>query len=304
MKVSFDHERLASALRSPTARLVGFAIGLVALGFLVARFVTMTPEEVAILQRQSPARLAAGLVAYCAFQVLTVLLLRPIVGGRAGTMWASAQLVKYLPLPGSAMFGMIGRAVQEGHTPRRAFEFMARHTLLMVGGGVAVGGLAFGMSLDRLVGGVGIPAAVVVGVLGAALAVVVAGASLGWPRRVLLAAAAVATWILLGVSMWFTAASTTGGVAMMTSAFAAAWVVGLLVLPVPAGIGVREAALVFLLAGEIGQESAIAFALITRVLHVLSDGIVAVAVILLDRRRRTSEPREEVTTDEGQARLG
>jgi hypothetical protein len=296
MRALLDAERLAAALRSPTARVVGFAIGAVALGFLVARFVTMTPEEVAILQRQSPLRLAAGLLVYTVFQVVTVALLRPIVGGRAGPMWASAQLVKYLPVPGSAMFGMIGRAVQEGHTPKRAFEFMARHTLLMVGGGIAVGGLAFGAAVGRLLGGATVPLAVVLGFGGIVLAAVAAGPALGGGRRGLLALGATGSWVLLGIAMWLTAASTTGDPLLMTSAFAAAWVVGLLILPVPAGIGVREAALVFLLAGEIGEESAIAFALITRVLHVLSDAIVALAIIALARRGATAtlhDPPEE-----------
>jgi hypothetical protein len=291
-----DAERLAAALRAPAARVIGFTIGLVALGFLVARFVTMSPAEVAILQRQSVLLLATGLAAYCVFQGLTVLLLRPIVRGRAGPMWAAAQLVKYLPLPGSAMFGMIGRAVQEGHTPKRAFEFMARHTLLMVGGGITVGGPAVGMTAGRFVSGATVPVTVVVIVLGAVVSVLALGSSFGWGRRLLFAVGATGTWVLLGIAMWATAASGTGDPLLLTSAMAAAWVAGLLVLPVPAGIGIREAAILFLLAPDLGQESAIAFALITRVLHVLSDGIVALTILLWDRRTRpatagSSEPR-------------
>jgi hypothetical protein len=285
MKLPFDEERVITAMRSPGARLAGFGVGLLALGFLVTRFVRMSPTEVALIQQQSLSKLLVALVAYCAFQVLTVLLLRPIVRGPAGSIWAAAQIVKYLPVPGSAMFGMVGRAVQEGHSARRALEFMTRHTLLMVGGGLAVGGISIGVAGQRVLAGTGIAIGLATTVLGLALAVLAAGAALVWSRRVLLALVATGSWVLLGAMMWATVGSGFGTLALVTSAFAAAWVAGLLVLPVPAGLGVREAALVFLLAPELGQEGAIAFALITRVLHVLSDAVVAIGLLGIARLR-------------------
>jgi hypothetical protein len=297
MKLPFDEDRLIAAMRSPGARLVGFAVGLLALGFLVARFVRMSPAEVELIQQQSPRKLLVALAAYCAFQVLTVLLLRPIVRGPAGSIWAAAQIVKYLPVPGSAMFGMVGRAVQEGHSTRRALEFMTRHTLLMVGGGIGVGGISIGVAAQRVIAGTGPVVGLATTVFGLAIAIVAAGASLGWSRRILLALVATGSWLLLGVMMSATVGSGFGDLALVTSAFAAAWVAGLLVLPVPAGLGVREAALVFLLAPELGEEGAIAFALITRVLHVLSDAVVALGLLGLlrlrsgTRREDALEPR-------------
>jgi hypothetical protein len=285
MKLPFDEDRLMASMRSPAARLVGFAVGLLALGFLVIRFVRMSPAEVTLIQQQSLPKLLIAMSAYCTFQVATVLLLRPIVGGPAGSIWAAAQIVKYLPVPGSAMFGMVGRAVQEGHSARRALEFMTRHTLLMVGGGIAVGGVSIGVAGQRMVAGTGVALGIACTVFGLAVAVVAAGRALAWSRRVLLALVAAGSWLLLGVTMWATVGSGLGDVVLVTSAFAAAWVAGLLVLPVPAGLGVREAALVFLLAPELGQEGAIAFALITRVLHVLSDAVVALGVLGLGRVR-------------------
>jgi hypothetical protein len=183
------------------------------------------------------------------------------------------------------MFGMVGRAVQEGYSARRALEFMTRHTLLMVGGGIAVGGVATGAMAQRFLPGTELPVAITVTLSGVAIGTFAVSSTLGWPRRLLLAAAATATWLLLGITMWWTVGSGLGSPLMMTSAFAAAWVAGLLVLPVPAGLGVREAALVYLLVPELGQEGAIAFALITRLLHVLSDAMVALSLLGFARWR-------------------
>jgi glycosyltransferase 2 family protein len=85
------------------------------------------------------------------------------------------------------------------------------------------------------------------------------------------------TWCLYGAS---TAALSTafhgdiGPVDMFllgTSVFALAWVAGVLVLPAPAGVGVREVAIFAGLAPVIGGTPAVSVSIILRVVHTLAD---------------------------------
>jgi uncharacterized membrane protein YbhN (UPF0104 family) len=54
--------------------------------------------------------------------------------------------------------------------------------------------------------------------------------------------------------------------------FAAAWCVGFVVILVPAGFGVRESALTFMLAGTLPLSDAINIALLARVWWVIAEG--------------------------------
>jgi uncharacterized membrane protein YbhN (UPF0104 family) len=64
------------------------------------------------------------------------------------------------------------------------------------------------------------------------------------------------------------------GLIEATAGFAAAWVVGALTPGAPAGIGVREAALLVLLSPLVGHEVALAAAVLLRLLSVLGDAII------------------------------
>lgn len=59
-----------------------------------------------------------------------------------------------------------------------------------------------------------------------------------------------------------------------TAAYALAWVIGFVVPGAPGGLGVREAALVFLLDGVLAQETVLAIALMSRLSLTLADALI------------------------------
>jgi uncharacterized membrane protein YbhN (UPF0104 family) len=75
------------------------------------------------------------------------------------------------------------------------------------------------------------------------------------------------------------------GFVPVIGAFAAAWVLGFLVVPLPAGVGVRELALVTLLGDEYGASSVLAAAVIHRLVTVAAEVAVAGSVAGLRRQR-------------------
>ena len=86
---------------------------------------------------------------------------------------------------------------------------------------------------------------------------------------------ALLSWLAYGVHVWVLAGQLGAGgpllLARATGAFAAAWCVGFLLLVAPAGAGVREAALVLLLAGALTRPQATVVAVVSRLLFVLGD---------------------------------
>jgi uncharacterized membrane protein YbhN (UPF0104 family) len=75
-------------------------------------------------------------------------------------------------------------------------------------------------------------------------------------------------WLLVGASFWLTArafvAVPTNDVPRYFGAFATAWLVGLVAIYAPGGVGVREAVLVGLLRGKIGSADALVVAAASR----------------------------------------
>ena len=90
------------------------------------------------------------------------------------------------------------------------------------------------------------------------------GAALGW---------ALAMWAAYGLHLWLLVRTQDTGPALLlsTGAYALAWTAGLLVVAAPAGAGVREVALVAALAPALDRGSALAVAVLSRVLMTLGD---------------------------------
>lgn len=261
-------------LRSAAARWIGLAIGLVALGFLVETLVSESGRALAWVRTVTPAGVAAFAGGFVIYHVGAVTTLRPLLRGASPALpiWTAAQVIKYLPVPGSAVLGMVGSTVRRGGTTRQGLGLIIRHSLLHIGAATLVGGA----SVARLASGVGVPTAVTVAVA-AAVGLAVAWAAVRHLPRATAAQAiglAVATWAGLGalLALGF---QTQGEWVAVAAAYPASWVVGQLIVPVPAGIGVREAALLVLLGGVLGEVGAVTFAVGTRLLHMGSDAVLA-----------------------------
>jgi hypothetical protein len=100
------------------------------------------------------------------------------------------------------------------------------------------------------------------------------------PGRALAASVAwlIACWVLFGVHAWLLARPLGAGasdLAPTIGAFALAFVAGLLVVPLPAGAGVREGVLVATLAGSIGAPAALTVSLVSRLVLLGVDLVMA-----------------------------
>lgn len=94
-------------------------------------------------------------------------------------------------------------------------------------------------------------------------------------------------WLSYGVHTWVVLRDLTGpdrvSFISATAAFALAWVVGFLVVVAPAGVGIREAVMVVVLTGSVDERSALAFAVISRVILTVVDGLAAGGAYVIER---------------------
>ncbi len=279
-------------LGSRAARYVGLLVGVGAIVFLARSLGSAGEEAPNWLEDVSLARIAALAVGFGVYHAASVLTLRPIYGGPALPIWGAAQLVKYLPVPGSAVLGIVGSTVQRGGTTRHGLAVTVRHALLQVGGAGMVGSAAVA---GRLADWLGVPAVIwlVVGVATSAAVGFLAVRSLGDRLAAALLALTAVAWAVLGVALWYGVSGGTGDAITVGSGFVAAWTVGQLALPVPAGLGVREASLLLLVSPALGEAGAVTFALGTRVVHIASDAALTAVVAARGGLRSLRRPRRD-----------
>lgn len=101
-------------------------------------------------------------------------------------------------------------------------------------------------------------------------------------------------WCLFGLHVWALAEPMGAGLDSLprvTGAMALAFVTGLVVVPLPAGAGVREGVLVALLAGSIGPAAALTVSLVSRLVLLVVD-IVLAAAFLVGRGAGRSDEAE------------
>lgn len=261
-------------LRSAPARWIGLAVGVVALGFLIRTLATEGEQALAWVRSITPIGMAAFVGGFALWHLGAVLSLRPLLHGAqpALPIWSAAQLIKYLPVPGSAVIGMVGSTVRRGGSTRQGLGLIIRHSVLHIGAATVVGS----PSVAAVGARVGIPEAVTTPVVAAA------GLGLAWvavrslPRATaaLVIGLAGVSWAVLG-GLLAVGFDTGGAWLLVAAAYPAGWVAGQVVVPVPAGIGVRETVLLVLLGPVIGEVGAVTFAVGTRLLHLASDGLLA-----------------------------
>lgn len=209
------------------------------------------------------------------------------------TIFFAGQLGKYVP--GSVWTAAIQADLGRRRNIARSTMLVSYVVALMIA--VATGGL---VGLLVLLGS-GAPRATVLwmlllaGVVGAALVRPQwVNRGLAWafaragripppvelPGRALAASVAwlIACWVLFGLHAWLLArplGADASDLAPTIGAFALAFVAGLLVVPLPAGAGVREGVLVATLAGSIGAPAALTVSLVSRLVLLAVDLVMA-----------------------------
>jgi uncharacterized membrane protein YbhN (UPF0104 family) len=120
-------------------------------------------------------------------------------------------------------------------------------------------------------------------------------AAVGW---------AVVSWAVAGVQIWLLGLgveveASPAALARVVGAYAIAWVVGFLVLVVPAGLGAREVVLLALLAPLVPNDGAVlVLVLVSRIVLTAADVTLAAAGLVVSRRRRVAPARVERAGDD------
>lgn len=122
-------------------------------------------------------------------------------------------------------------------------------------------------------------------------------------RGVLSATAwSVGAWVVAGLQVWLLATAlgmpaTFTTYALATGGYALAWVVGFLVIVVPAGAGAREAVLIAALTGLLGTGAVLLTVLLSRAFLTVADVVFASVGLLTMRRRKKLDQSPPATPD-------
>lgn len=121
------------------------------------------------------------------------------------------------------------------------------------------------------------------------------GADPGWKTTGMAAASMLVAWIAYGTATWVLLSPLSAGPGALRLAiggYALSWIVGFLAVAMPAGVGVREAVLVSILAPAVGVAAAVSVALVSRFAVTVVDlGLAAWSSGVLKDGPRPEEPR-------------
>jgi hypothetical protein len=226
----------------------------------------------------------------------------------AARIWTISSLGKYIPGKVWSIAGMAMMSQEQGVSAAAATGSAVIMQLVSLAAGAIVALALTGTDLlDRLVGGYGSLAAMALAASAMLAAVALTSPSL--TRRIgflirrpdavrpvdpsALAAALFANlvaWGGYGISLQLLTLGTLRGVNLSwsaaTGAFAASYVIGYLILFLPAGLGVREAVMVVLLRDSIGTPAALAIAAASRVTLTVNEIGAALPFLLFRRKLR------------------
>lgn len=292
-------------------KLIAGAFFVVALALLVWAVVTRREEFLAALTELDTVSVVGALLLACAALVAQMLSWRALLAGTGqvppmgvcARIYFHGQLGKYVP--GSVWTVVaqaeLGKTYRVSRTRSAVVALGALAVLIVTGGTAAALGLAIGSpgSLSQYwwaiavvpIGAIGLSPPVFNWAVSRLLRILRRGdTAVAVNTRGLMVSAlwATAMWVLFGlhtaVLVWSVHADDPMRSAVLSfGAFALAWVVGFLVVFAPAGTGPREAALVLALSPVLGSGDALMVALVSRVLMVAADAIVA-GVAALARR--------------------
>ncbi|MCG5218370.1 lysylphosphatidylglycerol synthase domain-containing protein [Streptosporangium soli] len=279
-----------SRLRS--SRLLRVALALVALGFVGYGLARNGEQTLAALGRLSwTSVLGAQVVVlaglFCmlkAWRVLLAGLGTPLPTGVAAKVLFVGQLGKYIPGSVWSYAAMMELGRDHGCPPRRMFSAVSISIVVSLGCALAVAAATLAtqeflrqawylLALIPLIA-VGLHPRVLTWGLNLVLRIARREPlDTVLPGRAVLVAAAwtMAGWLIYGVHLWLLAPGAPYTVAV--GAYAIAWATGILTVVVPAGVGVREGAMVLALAPVLAAPQALVAAVVSRVVFTLADVI-------------------------------
>ncbi|WP_336207743.1 lysylphosphatidylglycerol synthase domain-containing protein [Nonomuraea sp. LPB2021202275-12-8] len=285
-------------------RLLRVVLALVALGFLGYALARNWDDTRAAVAEISPWAVLGAFVAVLLGQFCMLLAWRAVLAGLgsplpvrvAGRIMFVGQLGKYIPGAVWAYAAMMDLGRDHGSPPRRTFACISLALVINLGVGIAIAAAtlatqevvrqAWYLLLLVPVIAVCLHPRVLTWGLNVALRVARRPAldSVLPGRTVLVAVGWTALgWFVYGLHTWMLAGRWDLYV-IATGAYAFAWATGLLTFVVPAGVGVREGALVLVLAPIITTGPAFAVAVLSRLAFTLADAAAAGLALLLGRQ--------------------
>ncbi|NRQ40188.1 UPF0104 family protein [Nonomuraea sp. NN258] len=289
-------------------RLLRIVLALVALGFLGFGLARNWDETTGALAALSPWAASGAFFAVLLGQFLMLLAWREILGGLgtrvpvriAGRIMFVGQLGKYIPGAVWAYAAMMDLGRDHGSPPRRTFATISLGLVINLGVGISIAAatLATHEAVRQTWYFVLLVPVIIVCLhpkvltWGLNLALRIARREpldTVLPGRTVLIAVAWTTlgWLVYGVHTWLLAGRWDLYV-IATGAYAFAWCTGILTVVVPAGVGVREGALLLVLTPIIGNGPAWAVAVVSRVAFTLADATAAGVAFLLGRQAPSS----------------
>ncbi|SDG65203.1 hypothetical protein SAMN05421505_106130 [Sinosporangium album] len=310
---------MLSRLRaSRTLRVLLALTALAFLGYGLARDWDQTTEALARLSWWSIAGafaavlLGQGLM-LVAWRVVVAGLGSPLAYGLAARVMFVGQLGKYVPGTVWAYAAMMELGRDHGCPPRRTFAGTSLSLVISLGCALTLAAATLPLTAQEVIRQAWylvalIPVIVVcmhprVLTWGLNLAMRIARREplervLPGSAVLVAAACSIAAWMIYGVQVWLITSDLSPGTDPWTlllvsaGAYAIAWATGLLFVVAPAGIGVREGAMVLALTPIIGAAGALVAAVVTRLVVTLCDLIWAGVGFMLGRRAHATPLRE------------
>jgi hypothetical protein len=227
-------------------------------------------------------------------------------------IWSLSNLARFIPGAVWQFAGLAALAADEGISPLAATGAVLLQQLVLLGTGVVIAVMLAPAWIEPISGGLS-PVATAGIAVAALVALTVAipltmpalGAMLGrvtrrefaWPRPSLKAFATytsslVLPWLAYAVAFWLFARAVVGSaapsLAVSGGAFVASYVAGIIAVFAPAGLAVREAALVAMLTPVVDARTALVLAIGSRLWMIALEIITAMVIVVAYRARRSA----------------
>ncbi|MGN9836846.1 lysylphosphatidylglycerol synthase domain-containing protein [Nonomuraea sp. H19] len=291
-------------------RLLRVVLALVALGFLGYGLANNWEETTGAVAAMSPWAVLGAFAAVLLGQFCVLIAWREILVGLgtrvplriAGRIMFVGQLGKYIPGAVWAYAAMMDLGRDHGSPPRRTFATISLSLVINLGIAVSIAAATLG-SLEAVRQAWYLVLLVPVIIVCLHPKVLTWGLNLALriarkeplekvlPGRTVVVAVAWTTlgWFVYGVHVWLLSGRADLYL-IATGAYAFAWATGLLAFVVPAGVGIREGALVLVLGPVLGTAPALAVAIVSRLAFTLADATAAGVSFLLGRQVASSVP--------------